>query len=89
MLVARLSFSPTQEDADGNGWRVEIGLPNTTPTVTHHATITAAQDSIKEAFQGDPDVDAYFQAAAEAEVLGEESAAVAIAKEGLLTAEGL
>lgn len=88
-LVASLRFVPGQEDIDGNGWEVHMGQDDEAPTVSTYATITAAQAAILAAYQADPDVDGYFQQAAEAEVLTTEAANVAAAKAALLAAEGL
>lgn len=88
-LVATLRFDTAREDATADGWKVSLGDENAVPAVTYHATITAAQSAIAAAFEADPTVDGYFTQAAEADVLADEAAAVAIAKAALLAAEGL
>lgn len=88
-LIASLRFVTANEDATGDGWEVALGEENATPTVTQHATITAAQAAILAAFQADAEVDGYFQQAAEDSVLAANSGTVATTKAGLLTAEGL
>ena len=66
-LIATLRFVPEQEDIDGSGWEVSMGQDNEAPVSTKYLTITEAQDAIRTEFQTDPDVDGYFQQAAEAE----------------------
>ena len=58
------------------------------PAITYYATLTLAQAAVKTAFQADPGVDGYLQAA-QASVLTTNSAAVTTAKNALKTADGL
>lgn len=85
-----ITFDPVQEEADGAGWVLAVYTDESdTPTITTHATYTAAALAQKGVFQVDPDVTAYFQQKAEDQVLATNAAAVTSTRTSLRTAEGL
>ena len=89
-----LVFDPVQEAADGKGWKQTswddtVPAQVLSPTITFHATLTAAQVDQKTLFSADTSIDAYFQETSEATVLAANAAAVVTARNASMTAEGL